>query len=108
MCGITGIFAFNLVGKVHKINVTAATMALQKRGPDFQDIYLRATRRTGVPSHEEAKGIYSAFWSDSHGEPRRDSSLVYLNTYDHGGTFQFQVFWEPARHSLVFSLTEHY
>jgi asparagine synthase (glutamine-hydrolysing) len=40
MCGITGIFAFNLVGKVHKINVTAATMALQKRGPDFQDIYL--------------------------------------------------------------------
>jgi asparagine synthase (glutamine-hydrolysing) len=40
MCGITGIFAFNLVGKVHKINVTAATMALEKRGPDFQDIHL--------------------------------------------------------------------
>src|SRR5690349_1952021 len=40
MCGITGIFAFNLVGKFNKINVTAATMALQKRGPDFQDVYL--------------------------------------------------------------------
>lgn len=40
MCGITGIFAFNLVGKVHKINVTNATMKLEKRGPDFQDIYL--------------------------------------------------------------------
>lgn len=40
MCGITGIFAFNLVGKVHKINVTNATLKLEKRGPDFQDIYL--------------------------------------------------------------------
>ncbi|MCI0750390.1 MAG: asparagine synthase (glutamine-hydrolyzing) [Flammeovirgaceae bacterium] len=39
MCGITGIFAFNVVGKLNMINVTAATMALQKRGPDFQDIY---------------------------------------------------------------------
>jgi asparagine synthase (glutamine-hydrolysing) len=40
MCGITGIFAFNLVGKFNKIHVTAATMSLQKRGPDFQDIYI--------------------------------------------------------------------
>jgi asparagine synthase (glutamine-hydrolysing) len=40
MCGITGIFAFNLVGKFNKIQVTNATMALDKRGPDFQDIYL--------------------------------------------------------------------
>ncbi|MDV3308989.1 MAG: asparagine synthase (glutamine-hydrolyzing) [Cyclobacteriaceae bacterium] len=40
MCGITGIFAFNLVGKFNKIHVTAATMALERRGPDVQDIYL--------------------------------------------------------------------
>ena len=40
MCGITGIYAFNLVGKLHKVNVTAATMSLEKRGPDFQDIHL--------------------------------------------------------------------
>lgn len=40
MCGITGVFAFNLVGKFNMIHVTAATMALDKRGPDFQDIYL--------------------------------------------------------------------
>ena len=40
MCGITGIFAFNLVGKFNKIQVTNATIALQKRGPDFQDIYI--------------------------------------------------------------------
>ena len=40
MCGITGIFAFNLVGKFNRINISAATQSLSKRGPDFQDIYL--------------------------------------------------------------------
>ncbi|MBX2962146.1 MAG: asparagine synthase (glutamine-hydrolyzing) [Cyclobacteriaceae bacterium] len=39
MCGITGIFAFNLIGKMNMIHLTNATMALAKRGPDFQDIY---------------------------------------------------------------------
>lgn len=39
MCGITGIFAFNLVGKFNLINITAATQALEKRGPDNQAIY---------------------------------------------------------------------
>jgi asparagine synthase (glutamine-hydrolysing) len=39
MCGITGIFAFNLVGKFNLINITAATTALNKRGPDHQGIY---------------------------------------------------------------------
>jgi len=39
VCGITGAFAFNLVGKFNLINVTAATQALAQRGPDFQDIY---------------------------------------------------------------------
>jgi len=39
MCGITGIFAFNLVGKFNLVNVTAATKALEKRGPDNQEIY---------------------------------------------------------------------
>jgi asparagine synthase (glutamine-hydrolysing) len=40
MCGITGIFAFNLIGKVNKIHVTNATMVLEKRGPDFHDVYI--------------------------------------------------------------------
>jgi asparagine synthase (glutamine-hydrolysing) len=39
MCGITGIFAFNLVGKFNLINIAAATTALSKRGPDHQAIY---------------------------------------------------------------------
>lgn len=40
MCGITGIFAFNLVGKFNKIHTAAATNALAKRGPDFHNVYL--------------------------------------------------------------------
>ncbi len=40
MCGVTGIFAFNLVGKFNKIHITAATMSMERRGPDFQDIYI--------------------------------------------------------------------
>ncbi len=39
MCGITGIFAFNLVGRFNKIHVANATQKLENRGPDFQDIY---------------------------------------------------------------------
>lgn len=39
MCGITGIFAFNLVGKFNKVNIAAATLCLEQRGPDYQNIY---------------------------------------------------------------------
>lgn len=39
MCGITGIYAFNMVGRVCMINVTKATEALSSRGPDFQNGY---------------------------------------------------------------------
>lgn len=39
MCGITGIFAFNLVGKFNMINLAAATQSLEKRGPDNQSLY---------------------------------------------------------------------
>src|SRR5690606_29992441 len=42
MCGITGILSFNLVGKFNKVNITAATQSLERRGPDFQDIYIDA------------------------------------------------------------------
>lgn len=40
MCGITGVFAFNLVGKFSKINIAAATTSLEHRGPDAHDVYV--------------------------------------------------------------------
>ncbi len=39
MCGITGVFAFNEVGRMNHIHLSAATRSLAKRGPDFQDIF---------------------------------------------------------------------
>ena len=35
MCGITGIYAFNEVGRFFSINLQQATQQLSKRGPDF-------------------------------------------------------------------------
>jgi asparagine synthase (glutamine-hydrolysing) len=39
MCGITGVFAFNLLGKFNMIHVTAATISLEKRGPDAHRVF---------------------------------------------------------------------
>lgn len=39
MCGITGIYAFNMVGRVSMIHLAKATEALSSRGPDFQNTY---------------------------------------------------------------------
>lgn len=35
MCGITGIYAFNEIGRFHMIKLPAATEQLSRRGPDF-------------------------------------------------------------------------
>jgi asparagine synthase (glutamine-hydrolysing) len=39
MCGITGIYAFNEIGRVNMINLASATQALSLRGPDNQGIF---------------------------------------------------------------------
>ncbi|MDH5396926.1 MAG: asparagine synthase (glutamine-hydrolyzing), partial [Cyclobacteriaceae bacterium] len=39
MCGITGIYAFNLVGRFHMINLANATKSLERRGPDHQNTF---------------------------------------------------------------------
>lgn len=40
MCGITGIMAFNEIGRFSLINLQNATDTLSKRGPDWGDTYL--------------------------------------------------------------------
>lgn len=40
MCGITGIYAFNELGRFHSIKLSQATDSLNKRGPDFQNMSL--------------------------------------------------------------------
>jgi len=82
MCGITGIFAFNLVGKVNMINVTAATRAISSRGPDHQDIY-----------HDEAVALGHRRLSiidtrDISNQPMWDESRRYCVIYN-GEVFNF-------------------
>lgn len=40
MCGITGIRAFNEIGRFFMINNSKSTLALEHRGPDSQGLYL--------------------------------------------------------------------
>jgi asparagine synthase (glutamine-hydrolysing) len=40
MCGITGVYAFNEIGRIFSINLFRATEALAKRGPDASDTFL--------------------------------------------------------------------
>lgn len=39
MCGITGIVAFNEIGRISMIHLSAATDALQQRGPDSRGVH---------------------------------------------------------------------
>lgn len=41
MCGITGILAFNLAGRMHMINLSKSTGLLTHRGPDARGTYTR-------------------------------------------------------------------
>ena len=40
MCGITGIMAFNEIGRMHMIHLANSTASLAHRGPDAQNTYL--------------------------------------------------------------------
>ena len=53
MCGITGLYAFNMVGRINLIHLEAATRCLEKRGPDnqgswFDDVVGLGHRRLSV------------------------------------------------------------
>ncbi len=68
MCGITGIFAFNLVGKFNKINITSATSMLETRGPDFQDVYLEEWVALGhrrLCIIDTSPAAHQPMWDDS-------------------------------------------
>jgi asparagine synthase (glutamine-hydrolysing) len=83
MCGITGIMAFNLIGNVHKINITAATQALAKRGPDHQAIY--TDERVGL-GHRRLSVIDT---TDAAHQPMWDASGRYAIVFN-GEIFNFR------------------
>ena len=72
MCGITGLYAFNELGRFHMIKLAAATDALQSRGPDVgaHDLLDRVglghrrlsvidTSREGSQPMQDATGRYT-------------------------------------------------
>jgi asparagine synthase (glutamine-hydrolysing) len=83
MCGITGIAAFNLVGRMQMIHLTAATMALEHRGPDYQGIWNDDHLGLG---HRRLSIIDT---SDAANQPMRDASGRYIIAFN-GEIFNFK------------------
>lgn len=76
MCGITGIFAFNLAGKLHQINLARSTDLLRHRGPDDRGTYLDG----GVALGHRRLSILDL--SDRGAQPMRDDSGRYTLVYN--------------------------
>jgi asparagine synthase (glutamine-hydrolysing) len=82
--------AFNLVGKVNMIHITNATIALKKRGPDFQDIYHDANVGLG---HRRLSVIDTSSIAN---QPMWDESKRYCIIYN-GEIFNFRALKEKLR-----------
>ncbi|WKN30284.1 asparagine synthase (glutamine-hydrolyzing) [Porifericola rhodea] len=76
MCGITGIYAFNEVGRFHMINLASATDKLSKRGPDFGRS--TAVHRVGL-GHRRLSIIDT---SSSANQPMKDASERYTIVFN--------------------------
>jgi asparagine synthase (glutamine-hydrolysing) len=92
MCGITGIFAFNLVGKMNMIHLTNATRALASRGPDFHDSYHDGFAGLG---HRRLSIIDT---SAAGNQPMWDETGRYAIVFN-GEIFNFNVLRQELEHS---------
>ncbi|MFT6883785.1 MAG: asparagine synthase (glutamine-hydrolyzing) [Marinoscillum sp.] len=71
MCGISGLFAFNPVGRMNLMHLEASTRALEKRGPDVHDTWFDDVVGLG---HRRLSILDT---SDAGNQPMRDSSGRY-------------------------------
>src|SRR5690349_2087721 len=99
MCGITGIMAFNLVGRMNMIHVTKATIALKKRGPDFQDIYHDSNVGLG---HRRLSVIDTSSIAN---QPMWDESKRYCIIFN-GEIFNYRTLKDELRRNGVSFLSE--
>ncbi|MCZ6521173.1 MAG: asparagine synthase (glutamine-hydrolyzing) [Bacteroidetes bacterium] len=83
MCGITGLFAFNEVGRVNLINLVNATDSLESRGPDNRGFYNDYFVGLG---HRRLSIIDISHEAD---QPMEDSSGRYLIVYN-GEIYNFK------------------
>lgn len=83
MCGITGIYAFNEVGRLGMINLVAATDKLEKRGPDQYGTF--ATHFVGM-GHRRLSIIDR---SENGKQPMKDEEGRYTIVFN-GEIYNFQ------------------
>jgi asparagine synthase (glutamine-hydrolysing) len=76
MCGITGLYAFNEIGRFNLINLARATGLLAKRGPDDQGMFL--LRHVGL-GHRRLSVIDL---TDNAKQPMTDESGRYTIVYN--------------------------
>jgi asparagine synthase (glutamine-hydrolysing) len=83
MCGITGIFAKNLAGKMHMINLSSATEQISRRGPDARGVWMNEFVGLG---HRRLSIIDT---SDKANQPMKDASGRYRIVYN-GEIYNFR------------------
>ncbi len=76
MCGITGIYAKNLAGKVHMINLSNATDQITRRGPDARGVWMNDFVGLG---HRRLSIIDV---SEHGSQPMKDASGRYIIVYN--------------------------
>jgi asparagine synthase (glutamine-hydrolysing) len=76
MCGITGIMAFNEIGRMHMIHLAQSTQLLKHRGPDYQNTFI--DERVGL-GHRRLSVIDP---SPQGHQPMSDSSGRYRIVYN--------------------------
>ncbi len=90
MCGITGILAFNLAGRVHAINLSRATDLLSHRGPDSRGTFIQESCSLG---HRRLSVIDL---SHEASQPMSDPSGRYTIVYN-GEIYNYR----EIRHDLI-------
>ncbi len=83
MCGITGIYAKNLVGKMHMINLSNATEQIARRGPDARGVWMNDFVGLGHRRLSIIDVSYNA------SQPMKDSSGRYTIVYN-GEIYNFK------------------
>ena len=99
MCGITGIYAFNEVGRFFSINLQQATLQLSRRGPDF----LNTTLHNRVNLGHTRLSIIDPN-PESH-QPMRDPSRRYTIIFN-GEIYNYQEIRQRLQGKGVQFITE--
>jgi hypothetical protein len=74
------------------------------------DFYLRVQQKIQNDNLDsDAIAVYKLFWFDDFDKlKRRPTAFVYLNLYDPGGKFLYQLAYDPQKQTIAKEEAEHY